>query len=88
MFWKSKIAPVALVALTLTGTAMATSNEAQARPYWGIAAGIAAGAFLGATVAANSYGYYGYGYRRCRFIDRYDYYGNYVGTRKVCRVVW
>jgi hypothetical protein len=88
MFLKSKLASAALVALTLTGTAVVTSNEAEARPNWGVVAGIAAAAVVGTAIAVNGYGYGYYGYRRCRFIDRYDYYGNYIGTRKVCRVVW
>lgn len=88
MFAKSKIASAALVALTLTGAALATSNEAQARPRWGLFAGIAAATVVGAAIASNAYGYGYYGYRRCRFIDRFDYYGRYIGTEKVCRVAY
>jgi hypothetical protein len=51
-----------------------------------IAAGVA-----GTTTSANAggYGYYGggYGYHyapKCRYINKYDYYGYYVRTIKVC----
>jgi hypothetical protein len=88
MFLKSKLASAALVALTLTGAAVAASSEAKAGPRWGLFAGIAAGAFVGATIASSAYGYGYYGYRRCRFIDRFDYYGRYIGTEKVCRFAY
>jgi hypothetical protein len=88
MVLKSKLASAALVALTLTGAALVTSNEAQARPRWGLVAGVAAAAIVGAAIAHNAYGYGYYGYRRCRFVDRFDYYGRYIGTQKVCRVIY
>jgi len=49
-----------------------------------IAAGVA-----GTTTSASAggYGYYGGGYHyapKCRYINKYDYYGYYVRTIKVC----
>lgn len=85
MSMKSRFAAVALAALTIAGT-FATS-EAQARPRWGaiVGAGIATGLILGAA-HAHAYPRYGYGYRRCHFVEKFDAWGHYIGTRKVCHV--
>jgi hypothetical protein len=88
MFAKKKLAAVALVALTLTGAAFATANEAQARPRWGLFAGFAAAAVFVGTAIASQGLWHDHGYRRCRFVERFDSYGNYIGARKVCRIVW
>ena len=41
-----------------------------------------------AAYAATAPGYYvAPGYRSCRFVERYDVYGNYRGTQKVCDLV-
>ena len=93
----TKIAAGTLAALTLTVGMLATStNEAQAWPKksWGpaIGLGIAAGVIGSAAYAASGPGYYvgpgyGYGYTSCRYVERYDVYGNYRGTRKVCEII-
>jgi hypothetical protein len=88
----TKIAAGTLAALTLTVGVLATSSEAQAWPkkYWGpaIGLGIAAGIIGTAAYAATAPGYYvAPGYTSCRYVERYDVYGNYRGTRKVCEVV-
>ena len=91
----TKIAAGTLAALTITVGALATStNEAQAWPkkHWGpaIGLGIAAGVIGSAAYAATAPGYYvgpGYGYTSCRYVERYDVYGNYRGTRKVCEII-
>ena len=85
----TKIAAGTLAALTLTVGVLATSTtEAQAwgRRGWGpaIGLGIAAGVIGTAAYAATAPGYYGYG---CRYVERYDRWGNYRGTRRVCDVV-
>jgi hypothetical protein len=85
----TKLAAGALAALTLTVGVLATStSEAQAWPkkYWGpaIGLGFAAGVIGSAAYAATAPGYYGYG---CRYVERYDAWGNYRGTRRVCDVV-
>jgi hypothetical protein len=83
----------ALTALTLVTTLAATSGQAQAKS-WGTAlgVGIAAGALVGVAAASNGYGhgYYGGpayvvepGYR-CRAVARYDAWGNYVRTVRIC----
>ena len=66
---------------------LATSTtEAQAwgRRGWGpaIGLGIAAGVIGTAAYAATAPGYYGYS--NCRYVERYDAWGNYRGTRRVC----
>jgi hypothetical protein len=82
----------ALTALTLVTTLAATSGQAQAKS-WGTAlgVGIAAGALVGAAAASNGYGY-GYGAPayvvepgyRCRHVARYDHWGNYIRTVRIC----
>jgi len=85
---KSKTIAAALAALTLASTFTAIGGQAQAHPHfghgWGIGAGFAAGALIGAA-AANTY--YAPAYTDCRYVDRYDRWGNYVRTVKVCDVV-
>ena len=90
----TKLAAGALAALTLTVGVLATSTtEAQAwgKKGWGpaIGLGIAAGVIGSAAYAATAPGYYGYGYgyTGCRYVERYDAWGNYRGTRRVCDVV-
>jgi hypothetical protein len=80
---KTKIAAVALAAVTLAGT-FTVSSEAQARPRWGavVGAGIATGLILGAAAASSPA--YAYGYRRCHWVRNYDAYGYYVGKSRVC----
>jgi hypothetical protein len=75
---KSKITAVALTALTLTATLAATSGSAQAHSHlgWGIGAGFAAGALIGAAAATSGPVYVTPGYRDCRLVERYDRWGN------------
>ena len=93
----TKIAAGTLAALTLTAGVLATSSDAQAFPKkswgpgigFGIAAGVIGAAAYGAYAAP---GYYAPGYVApdavsCRYVERYDVYGNYRGTRKVCDIV-
>jgi hypothetical protein len=87
-----KTIAAALTVLTLVTTLAASSGQAQAKS-WGTAlgVGIATGVVLGAA-ASHSYGYYGApayvvepGYR-CRGVARYDAWGNYIRTVRVCDV--
>lgn len=88
-----KTIAAALTALTLVSTLAATSGQAQAKSWGtGLGIGLAAGAIVGAAAASNSYGYYGRpayvvepGYS-CRRIARYDAWGNYIRTVRVCDV--
>ena len=80
----AKTFAVALTALTL---AAATNTQAQAgNNGWAIGAGIAAGALIAGAAAANAYGpvYVGPAYSDCRFVRRYDAWGNYVRTDRIC----
>ena len=88
-----KTIAAALTALTLVTTLAATSGQAQAKS-WGTAlgVGIAAGALVGAAAASNAYGYGYYGGPayvvepgyRCRRVARYDAWGNYIRTVRIC----
>jgi len=83
---KTKIAALALTALTLTGGLAATSRPAEARGFGvglGIAAGVIGAAAVGAAIANGPY-YDGYGYRRCGWVRQYDAYGNYIGRVRTC----
>lgn len=87
----TRIAAGTLAALTLTAGVLAAPTEAKAwKGGWGpaIGLGIAAGIVAGAAYEATYPGYYvAPGYRSCRFVEGYDSYGNYRGTRKVCDVI-
>ena len=85
---KSKTLAAALAALTLATTFTAIGGQAQAHSHWGhngwgIGAGFAAGTLIGAA-AASSYSY-APGYTECRFVGRYDRWGN-LRTVQVCDV--
>ncbi len=78
-----KTVAAALAALTLATTFTAIGGEAQARPrFGGVGLGIAAGLLVGAAaVSANQY--YAPGYRDCRYVERFDRWGN-LRSYKVC----
>jgi hypothetical protein len=86
----TKIAAGTLAALTLTAGVLGTSSQAQAgwKGGWGpaIGFGIAAGALAGAAYAASGPGYYVAAPVGCRWVARYDSWGNYRGSTKVCDV--
>ena len=86
MSFKSKIAP-ALTVLTLAATLAMPATDANAKGKgWAIGAGIVGAAIVSSAIA-NSYAddlYYDEG-PRCRFVPRYNSYGDYVGKMKVCR---
>ena len=48
---------------------------------WGIG-GLVAGTLVGAAIASSVVAAPAY---RCRFVEQYDRFGNYLGTEKVCR---
>ncbi len=83
----SKIAAGALAALTITAGVLAAPSQAEAKwkGGWGpgIGLGIAAGVVAGAAFAASGPGYY-VGAPGCRWVARYDGWGNYRGSVKVC----
>jgi hypothetical protein len=88
---KTKIAAVALAALTLGTAVIATSGEAQAgHRHWGwggVGLGVAAGALIGAGIASRNYYEPSYAYvdgPRCRWVRQFDDFGRYLGKSKVC----
>jgi hypothetical protein len=87
---------VALTALTVVGTVATTNTEAKANPIE-LGAAIVGGALYAgaAAVGAVTYPYYaaphyvgphyvGPYYHSCRFVQRYDNWGYYVRTERVC----
>ena len=86
---KSKTIAAAIAAITLATSRTAFSGQAQAHHWghhggWGIGAGIVAGTLIGSAVAANAYND---GYAECHYVKRFDRWGNYMRTVKVCDVV-
>jgi predicted MFS family arabinose efflux permease len=79
-----KIIVAALTALTLVTTLAASSGQAQAKNWGAFGVGVAAGALVGAAATSHAYGYYGEPVHHCRFVARYDAWGNYVRTVRVC----
>ena len=82
---KTKIAAVALAALTLTGSVVSTTSQAEAKPLgwgWGVGAGIATAAIVGTAIAASNDPYYGY--HRCGWVAQYNAFGQYVGRVRSC----
>jgi hypothetical protein len=85
------LAAAAIAAVTLA-TALTARSEAQARPRFGTALGIgiAAGALIGMAAASSAYAGPAYvvepGYRECRYVERYDRWGN-IRMVKICDVV-
>ena len=84
----TKLAAGTLAALTLTAGVLATSSPAEAKwkGGWGpaVGLGIAAGIIGTAAYAATAPGYYVGGPVSCRWVARYDAWGNYRGSMKVC----
>ncbi len=85
----SKTIAAAVAALTIATSLTAFNGQAQAHHWghhggWGIGAGFVAGTLIGAAAASNAY--YD-GYTECHYVKRFDAWGNYVRTVKVCDVV-
>jgi hypothetical protein len=75
---KTKIA-AAVAALAIGMTALATTQAQAHHPHFRpFGFGIATGAIIGAAIANDGY-YYG-----CHWEPRYDRWGNYVRSVKVC----
>jgi hypothetical protein len=80
----TKFAAIAVAALTLAVGSVATSSEAKAwgKKGWGgpaLGLGIAAGVIGAAAYAATAP-------VGCRYVERYDRWGNYRGTVRICDV--
>lgn len=79
-----KLALAALAALTLFGTVAVTTKDAEAR-RWHRGIGIGLGIFTaGAIIHAATGPRY---VRQCGWAARYNAYGEYRGSRRVCRLV-
>jgi len=84
MLTKSKFTGPALATLALVGCLIAKGSNAQAHPRFGVGLGIgiATGAVIGAAVASGADGSPVYS---CRYVERYDRWGN-IRLIKVCDV--
>ena len=84
---KTKIAALALAALAVTGSMAATTTKAEAHPIhwgWGVGAGLATAAIVGSAVAASNGPVYYTTYRRCGWAPRYNAFGQYMYSVRVC----
>ena len=85
---KTKIAALALATLAVAGSFAATTTKAEAYPInhwgWGIGAGIATAAIVGSAVAASNGPVYYTTYRRCGLAPRYNAFGQYMYSVRVC----
>ena len=85
MSLKTKLAALALTAVAVTGALASTSTQAHAGPKW-VGPAILGAAIVGTAVAASAAndGYYYGGSRRCGWAPRYNAFGHYVGSVRVC----
>jgi hypothetical protein len=85
MSLKTKLAALALTAVAVTGALVSTSSQAQAKPPGWVGPAIFGAAIVGTAVAASAAndGYY-YGHRRCGWAPRYNAFGHYMGSVRVC----
>ena len=79
----TKTAAGLLAAATLATTFTAFSSEAQARGRFGWGLGLGLFAATAITAAAVSDAYAG-PYYQCRLVDKFNRFGQYVGTVKRC----
>jgi hypothetical protein len=85
-------AAASLTALTLATATFASAGTAEAAYgrnaafFGGLATGLIVGGIAGAA-AAPAYGYAA-PRRVCSLEERYNAWGDYIGTRRVCRVVY
>jgi len=85
---KTKIAALAVAALTITGSIVSTTTGAQAgggggggfHPGWGFGGALLGAAIVGTAIAASTPSP---GYRSC-YVSQYDAFGRYIGTMNVC----
>ena len=84
----TKTFAAALTALTLAATFAMPSNQAHAQRRALLGAGLVGAAIVGTAVAASSQPVYVAGPRRCKIVDQFDRWGNYLGTTKICRTYY
>jgi hypothetical protein len=84
---KTKIAALALATLAVAGSLATTTTKAEAYPLkpWGyVGAGIATAAIVGTAIAASNGPVYYTSARRCGWAPRYNAFGQYIGSVRVC----
>src|SRR5438132_13401615 len=85
---KTKIAALALATLAVAGSLAATTTKAEAYPInnwgWGVGAGLATAAIVGTAIAASNGPVYYTSYRRCGLAPRYNAFGQYMYSVRVC----
>ena len=85
---KTKIAALALAAVAVTGALATSTTKAEAYPIhhwgWGVGAGLATAAIVGSAVAASNGPVYYTTYRRCGLAPRYNAFGQYMYSVRVC----
>jgi hypothetical protein len=76
-----------IAAVAAAATFALPSSKAEARVNgWAIGAGIVGAGIIGGSIAAaHAQPVYVVRSPRCRYVDRFDRWGNYAGTVKVCR---
>lgn len=100
---KKAFSALAIAAVAATSLTVATAAPAEARHgrnaafFGGLAAGLVVGGLAGAA-SGPAYAYPSYGAgpvyvdggprRVCSLQERYNAWGDYIGTRRVCRVVY
>ena len=85
---KTRIAALALATLAVAGSLATTTTKAEAYPIhhwgWGVGAGLATAAIVGTAIAASNGPVYYTGYRRCGLAPRYNAFGQYMYSVRVC----
>jgi hypothetical protein len=80
---KTKIAALAVAALTVAGSIASTTTKAEAHGFhhgWGFGGALIGAAIVGSAIADSTPAPY---YRSC-LVRRYDAFGRYIGTVNAC----
>lgn len=82
---KTKTAALALATLAVAGSLATSTTKAEAYPIkpW-VGPAIVGAAIVGTAIAASSGPVYAGGYRRCGWAPRYDAFGQYMYSVRVC----
>ncbi|MEZ5822831.1 MAG: hypothetical protein R3D82_18690 [Xanthobacteraceae bacterium] len=83
---KTKIATLALATLAVAGSLATTTTKAEAYKFkpWHVGAGLATAAVVGTAIAASNGPVYYNDYRRCGLVPRYNVFGQYMYSVRVC----
>ncbi|HXI05361.1 MAG: hypothetical protein ACRC1G_07780 [Bradyrhizobium sp.] len=82
---KTKTAALALATLAVAGSLATSTTKAEAYPIkpW-VGPAIVGAAIVGTAIAASGGPVYAGGYRRCGWAPRYDAFGQYMYSVRVC----